>query len=229
MKPGNEENAYSYHNPRYAEISAWKAKKIHQILQQNQVNPKSVAEIGCGGGEVLLALTHHLDKEVIFHGYETEFEAYHICQLKEKSNVKFFDTNLLKADVNYDVVLAIDVFTQVVDYLGFLSKLRTKGEYQVFHIPLEISVYSVLRSASFQKKRAASKQLHYFNKDTALGTLKGTGYQIIDYFYTSGALELPHRGRIEKFWKLPRKLLYAINKDFGVKMLGGFSLMVLTK
>jgi len=71
--------------------------------------------------------------------------------------------------------------------------------------------------------------LHYFNKDTALGTLKGTGYQIIDYFYTSGALELPHRGRAENLWKLPRKLLYAINKDFGVRMLGGFSLMVLTK
>jgi ubiquinone/menaquinone biosynthesis C-methylase UbiE len=229
MNPGNEEQAYSYHNPRYDEISAWKAEKINLILKNNHVSPKSICEIGCGAGEVLFSLANHFEDDVVFTGYESEQEAFEICQSKEKSNIHYYDKNLLKEDAYFDVVLAIDVFTKVLDYLGFLSQLRLKGEYKVFHIPLEISVYSVLRSSAFQKKKSASKVLHYFNKDTALGTLKGTGYEIIDYFYTSGALELPHRGHVENLWKLPRKLLYAINKDFGVKMLGGFSLMVLTK
>ena len=229
MTPGNAETAYSYHNPRYNEISAWKAEKINTIMTNNNLKPKSICEIGCGAGEVLFQLASHFGNDVMFSGYETEPEAYEICQAKQTSNINYYNTNLLKENIHCDVVLAIDVFTKVLDYLGFLSQLRQKGEYKIFHIPLEISVYSVLRSAAFEKKKTASKVLHYFNKDTALGTLKGTGYQIIDYFYTSGALELPHRGRTENFWKLPRKLLFAINKDFGVKMLGGFSLLVLTK
>jgi ubiquinone/menaquinone biosynthesis C-methylase UbiE len=229
MKTQHEQASHSYEDPQYEEISRWKAKKINQILQQNNVAPKTLAEIGCGGGEVLRSLANYYDKDVDFSGYETSEDAYRICEAKEQINVHYYLSNLLKQDTYFDVVLAIDVFTRVIDYLGFLSNLRLKGEYKVFHIPLEISVYSVLRSSSFQKKKALSTHIHYFNKDTALGTLKGTGYQIIDYFYTSGALELPHRGSKENLWKLPRKILYTINKDFGVKMFGGFSLMVLTK
>jgi len=127
------------------------------------------------------------------------------------------------------VVMAINVFTHVTDYLGFLSRLRQIGEYKVFHIPLKITIYSVLRSRSLQNKDVMRSHLHHFNKDTALGTLQGTGYQIIDYFYTADSIELPNRGRTENIWRIPRKILYAINKDFCVKLLGGFSLMVLAK
>ena len=230
MNINYEDGTESYGNRRWhEEDSPWKAQKIDQILRRNKITPKSVCEIGCGAGEVLHSLASYFDESVIFSGYETSKEAFEICKRKEQQNINYFLKNLLKEDAYFDIVLAIDVFTQITDYLGFLSKLRLKGEYKVFHIPLEMSVYSVLRSYSFQKKQTNGSQLHYFNKDTALGTLIGTGYQIVDHFYTSGALELPNRGRKENLWKLPRKLVYSINKDIGAKMFGGFSLLVLAK
>jgi 2-polyprenyl-3-methyl-5-hydroxy-6-metoxy-1,4-benzoquinol methylase len=52
---------------------------------------------------------------------------------------------LEEKDTYFDVVMAIDVFEHVEDYLGFIRRLRVKGEYKVFHIPLDLSVQTVLR------------------------------------------------------------------------------------
>jgi len=216
-------------NRWHEEDSPWKAKNIFKIIEKNNLTPKSVCEIGCGSGEVLRDLASYFDSSTKFVGYETSAEAYTVCKTKEEANIKYELANLLALDVQYDLVMAINVLDHVADYLGFLSQLRSKGEYKVFHIPLKTTVYSVLRSSHFEKKMEMSSYRHSFSKDTALGTLKGTGYEIVDYFYTSGSLESPNRGSRNKLWTVPRKLLYAINKDFGVKMLGGFSLMVLAK
>jgi len=216
-------------NRWHEEDSPWKAKNINKILEKNNLIPKSICEIGCGSGEVIRNLANYFDNSTEFIGYETSSEAFAICKTKEETNVRYELANLLSLDVHYDLVMAINVLNHVTDYLGFLSKLRSKGEYKVFHIPLETTVYSVLRSSHFEKKITEGVYKHSFSKDTALGTLKGTGYEIVDYFYTSSALELPNLGRKDKLWKLPRKLFFAINKDFGVKVLGGFSLMVLSK
>lgn len=230
MNANKKDGFESMENNRWhEEDSPWKAKNIHKILEKNDINPKTICEIGCGTGEVLRSLANYYDEKVEFFGYETNPEPFSISKNKETQNIHYYPENLLTQDLHFDLVLAINVLNHVTDYLGFLSQLRSKGEYKVFHIPLETTVYSVLRSSYFEKKYAERDYRHSFSKDTALGTLKGTGYQIVDYFYTSSALELPNRGPKDKLWKIPRKLLYTINKDLGVKMLGGFSLMILAK
>jgi ubiquinone/menaquinone biosynthesis C-methylase UbiE len=213
----------------HEEDDPWKAKNIHKILGKNDINPKSICEIGYGAGGLLQNLAAYYKNDVTFHGYETSEAAYNISKPKEKENIHYYFQDLLKEDAYYDVVMAINVFTHVRDYLGFLSQLRKKGEYKVFHISLQITLYTVIRSQYFQSKDYMRSQLHYFNKDTALGTLKGTGYEIIDYFYTSRALDMPNPQGKEKFWKTPRKILRSINEDLAAKLLGGFSLMVLAK
>lgn len=213
----------------HEEDSPWKAQKIFQVLERNDVRPSTVGEIGCGAGGVLYNLASYYNENVEFYGYETSKEGFELSKIKESKNIHYFNEDLLKVDRYYDVVMAINVFTHVRDYLGFLSKLRTKGEYKVFHIPLQVTLYYVMRSRYFQKKEYIRSHYHHFNKETALGTLKGTGYEIIDYFYTAASLDLPNRGQKENLWNLPRKLLYAIDKDFAAKTIGGFSLMVLTK
>jgi hypothetical protein len=213
----------------HEEDDPWKAKNIHTIISKNNINPKSICEVGYGAGGLLLNLAEYYKSDVQFYGYETLQEAYNISKPKETENVHFYYKDLLKEDAYYDVVMAINVFTHIRDYLGFLSKLRTKGEYKVFHISLQITLYTVIRSQYFQNKDYMRSQLHYFNKDTALGTLKGTGYEIIDYFYTSRSLDLPKVAGKEKLWKFSAKVLSAINPDLAAKILGGFSLMVITK
>jgi hypothetical protein len=65
-------------------------------------------------------------------------------------------------------------------------------------------------------------------KDTALATLRDTGYSVLDAVYTDGALDHP-RSVKAKLATLPRKVLAKINQDFVARALGGYSLLVLAE
>ena len=92
-----------------------------------------------------------------------------------------------------------------------------------------MNVSSVLRVHPILHARSHVGHLHYFSKETALQTLKGCGYKIEDYFYTAGALSLQNHSLKTKIVNLPRKLIYSLNPDMAVRLLGGYSLMVLAK
>ncbi len=136
---------------------------------------------------------------------------------------------LNEKDKYFDIVMAIDVIEHVDDYLGFLKKMKSKGFYKIIHIPLDISVQRVLRATPIIKARESVGHIHYFTKETALATLKDSGYEIIDYFYTGGAINLPNRGWKANLLKIPRQLMFSLNSDLTVRILGGYSLMVLAK
>lgn len=226
-----EDGTYLHNNPTWhEEDSPWKAKQIEKILRKNNVDPSTICEVGCGAGETLNCLANGYSANVIFSGYEISPQAFEICKKKEKQNLHFLLTDLLdEGDASFDVIMVIDVFEHVDDYLGFLRKVQAKGEYKVFHIPLDLSVQTVLRSSPILRGRASVGHIHYFTKETALATLKDTGYEVVDYFYTNGSLELPNRGWKANLLKLPRKLLFSIHQDLTVRILGGFSLLVLAK
>jgi hypothetical protein len=125
----------------------------------------------------------------------------------------------------FDLLLCIDVFEHVEDYIGFLKKLRAKARVKIFHIPLDMSAQWVLRGGPILLSREQIGHLHYFNKDTALATLQDTGYEVSDWFYTPAALDKP-RSVKAKLARLPRQTLSAINPDLSARMLGGYSLLV---
>ncbi len=214
----------------HAGDSPWKARQIRKIIERNSLNPKKICEIGCGAGEILNQLSVQYGNNIKFYGYEISPQAFELCNKKSKANLTFELSDLLKDDGSYfDIVMAIDVFEHVEDYFGFLRKLREKAEYKIFHIPLDLSVQTVLRSSPIIKGRKFVGHIHYFTKETALETLKDTGYEIIDYFYTGGSLELPNRGWKADLLKIPRKLAFSLDEDLAVRLLGGYSLMVLAK
>lgn len=132
-------------------------------------------------------------------------------------------------DRAFDVLMAIDVFEHVEDCFSFLRRMRTRGSFKVFHIPLDLSVQAVIRPLRLMKARSDVGHIHYFTKETALATLADSGYEVIDSFYTCGAIELPNRGWKANLMKLPRRLSYSLSPDFAARILGGFSMMVLAK
>ena len=224
------DGTYLEKNPTWhEEDSLWKAKHIARILQRNNVAPSSLCEIGCGAGEILRCLAHTFGPAVSFDGYDISDQAFEICRKKEMGNLRYHLKNLLDEPLVFDVVMAIDVFEHVDDYLGFLRKLRTKGTYKILHIPLDLSVQSVLRGNRLLNDRQTVGHLHYFTKETALATLRDTGYEVLNYSYTSGSLELPNLSWKARAMKLPRKLAFELNQDLAVRILGGFSLLVLAK
>lgn len=184
---------YLENNPTWhIEDSAWKAEQIFKIIQNNNLQPLSICEVGCGSGEILNQLYLKMSNGLNFTGYEISPQAYQNCQEKAKDRLSFKLGNLHQEENTYfDLLLCIDVFEHIEDYFGFLKNLRQKSKYQIFHIPLDISVSSVLRSTPILTARQLVGHLHYFSKETALATLKDTGYEICNYFYTAGSIDLP--------------------------------------
>ncbi len=225
-----EDGTYLANNSTWHEQdSPWKANKIDLLLKKNNIHPSTVCEIGCGAGGILNWLSKRYEDKTVFSGYEISPDAFEICKKKTRHNLNYFHKNLFDDNkAGFDVVMAIDVFEHVEDYFGFLRNLRDKGTYKVFHIPLDLSVQTVLRSSPITKHRLSVGHIHYFTKETALATLEDTGYEIVDYFYTNGS-ELPNRGWKANLLKFPRKLSFLINQDLTVRVMGGFSLMVLAK
>ncbi|MBD2523524.1 bifunctional 2-polyprenyl-6-hydroxyphenol methylase/3-demethylubiquinol 3-O-methyltransferase UbiG [Nostoc sp. FACHB-133] len=227
-----EDGTYLQNHPTWhEEDSPWKAKQIAKIIKRNNLNPLTICEIGCGAGEILNSLQTEFSDKTSFYGYEISTNAFEICNSKSNKKLHFFLKDLLnEKEAIFDLVMAIDVFEHVEEYFGFLRKLKEKGKYKLFHIPLDLSVQTVLRSSPILKDRLLYGHIHYFTKETALATLKDTGYEVLDYFYTCPCLELQNRGG----WKssllnVPRKLLFSINQDLAVRILGRFSLLVLAK
>lgn len=226
-----EDGTYFDNNPSWhAEDSPWKVKQIDKILKRNSLNPKTICEVGCGAGEILNQLSQlHVEGREYF-GYEISPQAFNLSSNKSKTNLTFRFGDLFEDDIaHFDVVMAIDVIEHVEDYFGFLRKLKEKAEYKILHIPLDLSVQTVLRSSPITKMRKSVGHIHYFTKESALQALTDTGYSIVDFFYTGGSLELPNRGWKANLLKIPRKIAFSLNKDLAVRLLGGYSIMVLAK
>ena len=221
-------NEYFDTHPTWdVEDSPWKAKQIEKIINRNKLSPKLIGDIGCGAGEVLSQLHMQMDENITFVGYEISPHAFDLCKLRIKDRLQFKMENFFESNDFFDIVMAIDVFEHVESYFDFLRQFREKGKYKIFHIPLDLSVQSVLRITPILRGRERNGHLHYFTKDTALAVLKDTGYEIIDYFYTPG---MDLRKTIRDFlFRLPRKIFFKINKDLAVRILGGYSLIVLAK
>ncbi len=225
------DGTYLRNNPDWhVDDSPWKAKHIATMLGRHGIVPKTVCEIGCGAGEVLRALSTHLEPQTKFYGYEISPNAYKICSQKADERFTFRFANLLDDEsAHFDLVMAIDVFEHVEDYFGFLRKLRTKGQYKLFHVPLELSAQQVLRGKPLIDARRSVGHIHHFSKETALATLDDCGYRVIDHFYTSGRTELGGLGWKSQLMRIPRHALYSMSPDTAARTLGGYSLLVLAQ
>jgi len=225
-----EDGTYLDANPSWhEEDSAWKARHIVRMLHANRIEPRTVCEIGCGAGGILDCLADSFAPDVRFSGYEISPQALELCKSKERSNLHFFPADAFDDEGGFDLAMAIDVIEHVEDYYGFLRKLGTKGAFTILHIPLDLSVQSVLRSSRLLRDREAVGHIQYFTKETALATLREAGYEVVDCFYTASRLELGNLGWRASLMKLPRRLLFSLNQDFAARVLGGFSILVLAK
>jgi Methyltransferase domain len=139
-------------------------------------------------GEVLNQLYAKMPDDIIFSGYEISEQAFQLATTREKSRLNFYLKDLIKEPQTFDIVLVIDVIEHVSDFYGFLEKIREKGVYKMFHIPLDLSVQTVMRSKPILNGRKQVGHINYFTKETALAALADSGYTIIDCMYTAGML-----------------------------------------
>jgi SAM-dependent methyltransferase len=222
---------YGARNPTWhAEDSPWKAQQILRLWRRNHLAPGSIGEVGCGAGEVLRQLQQAVDPACDLWGYDVSPDAIGRCQEKANEHLHFKIADATSDEsIFHDLLLLIDVVEHVADYMGFLRAVRPKGRYKILHIPLEISVQSVLRVHPILRSRRDVGHLHYFTKETAFSSLEDCGYEIVDWFFTAGTVDLPARSVKSWLAKVPRRILFGLNREFAVRVLGGFSVLVLAQ
>lgn len=210
------DGTYAAQNPSWhAEYSGWKATQISRALKRASLKPRKIAEVGCGAGGILAKLRQSLAAE--YYGFDISDYAIRLARANEGIN---FTVGTI--DGEYDVVLAIDVIEHIEDVFGFLRELRAHGRNFIFHIPLDMNCYSLLRGFIMSNRQGVG-HLHYFSKDTALATLQDCGYSIKDWFYTPVVDVQPGISATV------RKVLFPLSPDWVVKILGVYSLMVVAE
>jgi len=224
------DGTYLRNNPTWhADDSAWKAAHIARMLERHGMRPPSVVEVGCGSGEVLVQLSRLLAQGTRFTGYDISPNAYTISSGRARRRLDFRLGDYLESEERHDLALAVDVFEHVEDCFGFVRKLRARAKHKIYHIPLDLSVQSVLRPGKLLAMRRSAGHIHYFTRDTALALLEDTGHRVIDWFYTSGATELAPGGWKASLMRAPRNALFRASPDAAARWLGGYSILALAE
>jgi cyclopropane fatty-acyl-phospholipid synthase-like methyltransferase len=217
------------HPQWHIEESTWKVKHILRMLKRHHLVPSTICEVGCGAGEVLRLLQAHMSDECTLWGYDISPQALEMCQERTNERLHFKLADIRQEQgVFFDLILMLDVVEHVEDYLSFLRDLKHKSRYKMFHIPLDISVQTILRGKTLIRNRDVHGHIHYFTKETVLRTLEDVGYEVLDYSY-SPEYELDAPLLSTNLMKLPRKVFFALHEDWAVRLLGGSRLLVLAK
>jgi cyclopropane fatty-acyl-phospholipid synthase-like methyltransferase len=222
---------YFKNNPTWGvDDSPWKAKKIIKMMERNNIAPKIICEVGCGAGEILSQLQKNMVDDCVFYGYEISPQAFELCQKRANKKLRFELTDFRTVNnIYFDIILLIDIIEHLEDYFTYLREIKSKGQFKLFKIPLEITVLYALRSNTLTNNRKLVGHLHYFTKDLALQMLQELDYEVLDHFFCANALERPGKFIRRKIANIPRKFLSIFNEDLAARILGGYSLMVLTK
>jgi ubiquinone/menaquinone biosynthesis C-methylase UbiE len=225
------DGGYLDRNPTWhEEHSGWKADHIARLIRDHGIAHRRIAEIGCGMGQILVELGTRLPDTEHLAGYEISPQAFARAKEKASSRISYANVDVLANPPaeRFDIVMAIDVFEHVDDYIGFIRGMDRVGKYKIFHIPLELSASSILRPSTFDRARREVGHIHYYSRETALATLEHAGLRIIDECFTDLAIDLAVTPKT-KIAALPRRLLKLVGTGFAQRVMGGFSLLVLAE
>jgi predicted TPR repeat methyltransferase len=224
------DGTYLQNNPNWHDEDApFKATKITTLLQKNALSPETVAEIGCGSGEILVQLSTLLPTVRSFKGYDISQDAIALAKNKENERIHFEvkDLSEEKENAQVDLLLVIDVIEHIEDYFRFLRGLRGKSSYIVFHIPLDLCIWTLFREQMLIESKERVGHIHNFTEKFVLSILKDQGFEVADHFFTEPTYT-PKTTK-ERIVRFLRKTIYRINKRMATKTLGGYSIMVLVK
>ena len=222
---------HSYH----IEDSEFKWKNFLNILKKSNFNfdtINSITDIGCGIGQIIIEAkkSNLFNSKCIFEGYDLNPDAIQLAK-KNYEQISFNNEDFINLNTTKkDLIIVADVFEHIQDPYNFLSKLKEKGNFFLFNIPLEISLLSMIRNKNiFKHSYDQVGHLHFYTKKTAILLLESCGYKIVKHNFADNRLqELKNKKEIKKFAIfLPQYLLGLLSKNLTSNIFGGFSLVVL--
>ena len=208
----------------HQEDSPYKAKLVSNAIARSGIRFTSCADVGCGAGLVTELLAKEFPSST-FKGFELSNDAREFWDQRQPlPNLSFEIGDLVESSEEFDLVVCLDVIEHIEDYFGFLRRLRARGKQFIFNIPMDMNVMKIL-TPGIRYAREEVGHLHYFNRYTALQTLKDTGYRVQDSYLSSMITSsMPRNMRQAAI--LPMRLLSrVVGKRFATTMLGGASLV----
>src|ERR1700733_6258044 len=218
------DGSYSSKNSDWHENDApWKATKVLSMLADRRFRPESIVDIGCGTGGVLEAIAGALNGTRLV-GYDPSSQA--IGMVERSGGVELRVGTSKDVHEHYDLLLSLDVFEHVEDYIGFLRSLRPIADWFMFHIPLDVSAQSDIREKPLLAARSAVGHLHYFTRRTALASLETAGFEIVcDRLLFPN--DMPSRQVKTRIANIPRALGWHLRPQLSARIFGGSTLLVL--
>lgn len=218
------DGCYLSQNPGWHENGAtWKARQVLSLLEHMGYQPESIVDVGCGTGGVLVALAGTLTGAKLV-GYDPSPQAIDVYERSVSVDLRVGTAEDIRE--TYDLLISLDVFEHVEDYIGFLRSLRAIASQFIFHIPLDVSAQSVIREKPLLVGRQTVGHLHYFTRGTALASLETAGYRVICDRLLLPA-DMPDRRARTRMANLPRRLGRAVAPQASARIMGGFTLLVL--
>ncbi len=224
------DHSYLSNNPTWhAEDAEFKVKRIEKLLNNYPIPFKRVCEVGCGSGEILALLQKRFPDANSWIGYEISEDALSIAAKKANPGLKFIlkDIGLEEQEVTYDLMLVIDVIEHLDNYFAFLDTINQRSKYFIFHIPLDMYVWSLIREGILIESKKRVGHIHNFTEDFIKSILQDHGFRIISQIYTEPVAKV--KSFKQTIVNGARKILFRINPRFCTKTLGGYSIMLLAE
>lgn len=222
---------YLEQNPLWhQEDAAYKAGFIFGLLQRNHISFQTVAEVGCGSGAVLEELSKcNNNKTINYFGFDISKDAINIANKRSNANLSFQLKDITDPSNTdrFDVLLVVDVIEHLPNYFSFLEAIQKKSTYTVFHIPLDMFVWSLFRENMLIESKKRVGHIHNFSEDFILSVIEDNGFKVIDKQYTEP--DYTSNSFKQKLVNTFKKLLFKLSPRFCSKTLGGYSIMVLCK
>jgi 2-polyprenyl-3-methyl-5-hydroxy-6-metoxy-1,4-benzoquinol methylase len=199
------------------------ASDSQRMLAPHQLTPRTITEVGCGAGEILWQFQQNIQAGCTFHGYDISPQAIALAKEHENELLHFTIADIRKeANTDTDLLLVMDVLEHIEDRLVFLRAIKPKAEYKLFHVSLNISVQTILRKNGVLRGHELYGMVNYFTKEVLLQTLRDADYEILGCSYTTGSTDLPLQELKRNLMRIPRKMLFTLNQDLAVRILGGY-------
>jgi SAM-dependent methyltransferase len=226
MNDPYNDGTYLHHNQQWhQEDSPYKAGLVMQMLRHAKQDFKTCADVGCGAGRVTAILAKAFSDKT-FYGFDTSKDAARFWAEQARGNLTFSSRDIFDIHERFDLVLCLDVFEHVDDYIGFLRQVRKLGSRFVFNIPLDMCAAKLI-TGGLRFVREEVGHLHYFNAYTAVETMKYAGYEIEHSFLSAMFKHTLPRNIRQVFMLAPRILTSLLGNTLSATLTGGYSLVVL--
>ena len=179
---------YQRHLERQAEWLEYgaieKTNSISQLIQRNNIRPRSLLELGCGTGAVIVECER---RGLALKFTAVDYSGEAIEYLKSRAPT----INCLTADITdagfilkdrFDVIVLSHVVEHLEEPLHFLRAIRDRFRFQylIVEVPLEDLFIARVKSLFFDRKQHTAGHVQFFTGTTISVLLRSAGFKIVD-------------------------------------------------